>query len=90
MFKNTNPVFSKVRKDTSDQAISYGASYQGVILKTALLFILIVASAFGSFFLLANYPAVYILGLIEEKDKVSFFNDKLVAGSLTMTSVKVV
>ncbi len=64
MFKNTNPVFSKVRKDTSDQAISYGASYQGVILKTALLFILIVASAFGSFFLLANYPAVYILGLI--------------------------
>ncbi|MGI6359503.1 MAG: Bax inhibitor-1/YccA family membrane protein, partial [Acholeplasmatales bacterium] len=64
MFKNTNPVFSKVSRDTSDQAISYGASYQGVILKTGLLFLLIVASAFGSFFLLANYPAVYILGLI--------------------------
>lgn len=35
------------------------------------------------------YPLLYILGLIEEKEKVSFFNDKLVAGSLTMTSVKV-
>jgi 4,5-DOPA dioxygenase extradiol len=35
------------------------------------------------------YPLLYILGLIEEKDKVSFFNDKLVAGSLTMTSVRV-
>lgn len=34
------------------------------------------------------YPLLYILGLLEEKDKVSFFNDKLVAGSLTMTSIK--
>ncbi len=34
-------------------------------------------------------PLLYILGLKEEKDKLSFFNDKPVAGSLTMTSVKI-
>lgn len=64
MFKNTNPVFSKVRKDSSEQAIAYGASYMGIIAKTALIFILIVASAFGSYLLLVNYPQVYIAGLI--------------------------
>lgn len=35
------------------------------------------------------YPLLYILGLIEPKEKVSIFNDKLMMGSLTMTSVKV-
>ena len=34
------------------------------------------------------YPLIYTLGLKEEKDSISFFNDKPVAGSLTMTSVK--
>lgn len=33
-------------------------------------------------------PLMYTLGLKGEKDSVSFFNDKAVAGSLTMTSVK--
>jgi 4,5-DOPA dioxygenase extradiol len=33
-------------------------------------------------------PLMYILGLQENKDEISFFNDKAVAGSLTMTSVK--
>ncbi|GEO05156.1 dioxygenase [Adhaeribacter aerolatus] len=33
-------------------------------------------------------PLLYTLGLKGEKDAVSFFNDKAVAGSLTMTSVK--
>ena len=33
-------------------------------------------------------PLLYTLGLKGSKDKVSFFNDKAVAGSLTMTSVK--
>jgi len=33
-------------------------------------------------------PLMYTLGLKGVKDKVSFFNDKAVAGSLTMTSVK--
>ncbi|HEY0770923.1 MAG TPA: 4,5-DOPA dioxygenase extradiol, partial [Sphingobacteriaceae bacterium] len=33
-------------------------------------------------------PLLYTLGLKETKDEVSFFNDKAVAGSLTMTSVK--
>lgn len=32
-------------------------------------------------------PLLYSLGLKDSKDKVSFFNDKAVAGSLTMTSV---
>lgn len=32
-------------------------------------------------------PLLYSLGLKESKDNVSFFNDKAVAGSLTMTSV---
>lgn len=34
------------------------------------------------------YPMIYSLGLIEKGDNVSFFNDKAVAGSLTMTSFK--
>ena len=33
-------------------------------------------------------PLMYTLGVKENKDKVSFFNDRTVAGSLTMTSVK--
>ena len=33
-------------------------------------------------------PLIYALGLINDKDDVSFFNDKAVGGSLTMTSVK--
>jgi len=34
-------------------------------------------------------PLLYTLALQDSKDKVSFFNDKAVAGSLTMTSVKI-
>jgi len=34
-------------------------------------------------------PLLYSLALKEEKDKVEVFNDKPVAGSLTMTSVKI-
>ncbi len=34
------------------------------------------------------YPLLYTLGLKDSKDDISFFNDKLVAGSLNMTSVK--
>jgi 4,5-DOPA dioxygenase extradiol len=33
-------------------------------------------------------PLLYVLGLKDSKDTTSFFNDKAVAGSLTMTSVK--
>lgn len=33
-------------------------------------------------------PLIYTLALKEEKDNIQFFNDKAVAGSLTMTSVK--
>ena len=35
------------------------------------------------------YPLLYTLGLQDDKDKVEFFNDKAIAGSLTMTSVKI-
>jgi 4,5-DOPA dioxygenase extradiol len=34
-------------------------------------------------------PLLYSLGLRNNKDQISFFNDKAVAGSLTMTSVKI-
>lgn len=34
-------------------------------------------------------PLMYTLGLKNTKDKVSFFNDKAVGGSLTMTSIKI-
>jgi 4,5-DOPA dioxygenase extradiol len=34
------------------------------------------------------YPLMYTLGLQDKTDEVSLFNDKLVAGSLNMTSVK--
>ena len=33
-------------------------------------------------------PLIYTLGLQGSSDSVSFFNDKAVGGSLTMTSVK--
>jgi 4,5-DOPA dioxygenase extradiol len=33
-------------------------------------------------------PLLYVLGLKDPKDAISFFNDKAVAGSLTMTSVR--
>lgn len=35
------------------------------------------------------YPLLYSLGLQDGKDDAEFFNDKAVAGSLTMTSVKI-
>lgn len=35
------------------------------------------------------YPLLYILALQTDHDKVAFFNDKAVGGSLTMTSVKI-
>lgn len=35
------------------------------------------------------YPLLYILGMQGKTESVSFFNDRLVGGSLTMTSVKV-
>jgi 4,5-DOPA dioxygenase extradiol len=34
------------------------------------------------------YPMIYSLGLIEKNEDISFFNDKAVGGSLTMTSFK--
>jgi len=34
-------------------------------------------------------PLLYILALKEENEKVAIFNDKAVAGSLTMTTVKI-
>lgn len=34
-------------------------------------------------------PSLYALGLKEENEKIDFFNDKAVAGSLTMTSFKI-
>ena len=34
------------------------------------------------------YPLLYNIALRDTKDEISFFNDKLVGGSLTMTSVK--
>lgn len=35
------------------------------------------------------WPLLYTLGLQGAQDDVSFFNDKAVGGSLTMTSVKI-
>jgi 4,5-DOPA dioxygenase extradiol len=35
------------------------------------------------------YPLLYVLGLQEKNDPLSFFNDRVVGGSLTMTSVKI-
>jgi 4,5-DOPA dioxygenase extradiol len=35
------------------------------------------------------YPLLYTLGLQDNNDSISFFNDKLVGGSLNMTSVKI-
>ena len=34
-------------------------------------------------------PLIYILGLQEKNEQINLFNDKLVAGSLSMTSVKI-
>ena len=35
------------------------------------------------------YPLLYSLGLQEKGDNITFFNDRLVGGSLNMTSVKI-
>lgn len=35
------------------------------------------------------YPLIYTLALQEDKDEISFFNDRLIGGSLNMTSVKI-
>ncbi len=35
------------------------------------------------------FPLIYTLGLQQGKEEITFFNDSLVAGSLTMTSVKI-
>ena len=35
------------------------------------------------------YPMIYSLGLIEKNEDISFFNDKVVGGSASMTSFKV-
>lgn len=35
------------------------------------------------------YPLIYSLGLSDKSDDISFFNDKAVMGSITMTSVKI-
>lgn len=35
------------------------------------------------------YPLLYVLAMQSENDSVTFFNDKVVGGSLTMTSVKI-
>lgn len=35
------------------------------------------------------YPMIYTLALKDKKDEISLFNDKPIAGSLTMTSVKI-
>ena len=34
-------------------------------------------------------PLIYILGMKQEKEKIQLFNDKLLAGSLSMTSLKI-
>jgi 4,5-DOPA dioxygenase extradiol len=34
-------------------------------------------------------PLMYVLGLKDKQDKITFYNDKLMAGSLSMTSVRV-
>ena len=34
------------------------------------------------------YPLLYAIALQDDNDEVSFFNDKMVGGSLNMTSVK--
>jgi aromatic ring-opening dioxygenase catalytic subunit (LigB family) len=34
-------------------------------------------------------PLLYALALKEENENISFFNDKVVMGSITMTSVKI-
>ena len=34
------------------------------------------------------YPLIYSIALQEKQDEITFFNDKLVGGSLNMTSVK--
>ncbi|HEX3072547.1 MAG TPA: hypothetical protein VHP30_02935, partial [Ignavibacteriales bacterium] len=34
-------------------------------------------------------PLIYILGMNDKNDDTSFFNDKVVGGSLTMTSVRI-
>lgn len=58
--QNSNPVLNKVRKDSKEIAITEGASYLGVIIKTGILFAIMVVSAVLGIVLLGAYPTVAI------------------------------
>lgn len=61
MFKqNSNPVLNKVRKDSQEVVITDGASYIGVILKTGILFAVMVASAVLGIVLLGSNPQLAV------------------------------
>lgn len=56
----TNPVFNRIEKET-EKVQGYGASYKGIIIKTSLLLLTVIASGIGSLFLAAANPTVYIV-----------------------------
>lgn len=59
----TNPVFSKVQRET-EQVQGYGASYKGIIFKTMALLLATLVSGAGSLFLATLSPNLYIVLLI--------------------------
>ncbi len=63
MNRGTNPVFTKIKKENTE-GVTYGASYGGILVKTAVLFGVLIVSAIGSLFILANAPEFYIPLLI--------------------------
>lgn len=55
----TNPIFSRVERET-ENVQGYGASYKGIIFKTGMLLLVVVATAIASLFLAEVNPGVYI------------------------------
>lgn len=70
---NTNPVFKRIYNETAHEA-GYGASYKGIIIKSALMFLALVVTAIGSLFIPFTSIELYI---------------GLIFGSLIMASVSV-
>ncbi len=59
----TNPVFRRVEQEV-ENVQGYGASYKGIIFKTAMLLVVAVASGFLSLLLAGLNPTVYYVILI--------------------------
>lgn len=61
---NSNPIFTKLAKQQEQETIRIQASYKGVVMKTILMFAILVVSAITSLLLAIKVPTLYLVLLI--------------------------